>query len=312
MGMKIKMFTHTDLDGVGCAILLKRVYPDAEFDLCNYHEINDKVCDFYSSGQYEKYDKVFITDISVDQDVAKLIDLLDQDKKALVLLDHHATALWLNKYKWALVQVDQTDGSKTAGTSLLYSYFLQENLIDIDDWNTAQFVEKVRRYDTWEWHNIHKDNHAKELNDLLYIVGQNRFINRFIDDIDPDFKDSEQLLLEIEQKRIDAYVEKKRKELKKIDKDGFKFGVVFAETNQSIVGNILAEENPDLNAIVMLNPGAAGMSLRSIGDRMHVGEYLKFFYGGGGHANAAGAPLAEDLVWSWVNEVFDIKPVLEG
>ena len=39
----IKLFTHTDLDGIGCAILAMLAYEDVEIKYCNYDDINEKV-----------------------------------------------------------------------------------------------------------------------------------------------------------------------------------------------------------------------------------------------------------------------------
>ena len=45
------------------------------------------------------YEKIFITDISVIEDVANKLDTIS-DK--LILLDHHSTASFFNNYKWKM------------------------------------------------------------------------------------------------------------------------------------------------------------------------------------------------------------------
>ena len=49
--MKIKLFTHSDLDGVGCAILMKNVYRNDKIDIeyCDYGNVNDKIKEFLNS-----------------------------------------------------------------------------------------------------------------------------------------------------------------------------------------------------------------------------------------------------------------------
>lgn len=303
--MKIKLFTHTDLDGVGCAIVMKHAFEDADYDLCGNHEIDQKVAQFIADKEYVKYDQVFITDISVNKNNAEMINQIHTEGKTTwKLLDHHATALWLNEYEWATVKVEHFPDVKASGTSLLDMHLIDNGQASDKDWNMGQFTEKVRRYDTWEWQTKYSDDHAKQLNDLLYIVGQNQFIKRFIDNCDPTFTESEQLLLEIEQKRIDAYVDQKRKQLQKIRIENYMVGVVFAETNHSIVGNVLAKENPDVEFIAMLNPASGGISYRAVKDTIDVGAFAKK-YGGGGHAKASGSSLSGDLVVSWMYEAFD-------
>lgn len=43
--MKIKLFTHTDLDGVGCAVLayLAFGYENVDVEFCSYDNVNQKV-----------------------------------------------------------------------------------------------------------------------------------------------------------------------------------------------------------------------------------------------------------------------------
>jgi oligoribonuclease NrnB/cAMP/cGMP phosphodiesterase (DHH superfamily) len=109
-----KLFTHTDLDGIGCSILGKIYYGtnNINVEYCEYNNINEKVleCDF------ERYEKIFITDLSVNDEVAEKIDKLNGKFN---LIDHHETALWLNKYDWAQVKTKKEDGKKESGTSLL-------------------------------------------------------------------------------------------------------------------------------------------------------------------------------------------------
>ena len=39
----IKLFTHTDLDGVGCAILAKLAFgEEVDISYCNYDDINER------------------------------------------------------------------------------------------------------------------------------------------------------------------------------------------------------------------------------------------------------------------------------
>ena len=57
----IKLFTHTDLDGIGCAILAMLAY-DAEIEYCNYDDINEKVEEFLNIAKLESGDMVYITD----------------------------------------------------------------------------------------------------------------------------------------------------------------------------------------------------------------------------------------------------------
>ena len=93
--MKIKMFTHTDIDGVGCAILAYLAFgrENVDVEYCDYSNVNDKVEDFFVNGCAGEYDKVFITDISISNELAQAIDKYAVDG-LWNLFDHHNTAIY--------------------------------------------------------------------------------------------------------------------------------------------------------------------------------------------------------------------------
>lgn len=289
--MKVKHFTHTDLDGIGCGIVSKIAYgDDVEIVYCDYHNVNDIVGDYVSSRKYLDYDLTLITDISVDEIKADLLNYIFNQGNKVVLLDHHSTAEWLNRYEWASVNPLHAENTKSSGTSMLYLY-LSDNTNLIGHY-LSKFVELVRRYDTWEWQTKYNDLHAKQLNDLLYIIGRDRFIKRFLDDIKPTFKPEESTLLELEQEKIDKYIESKSKQIIEEQIYGRKVGVVFAERYSSQLGNVLAERNPHLDLIAIINPSYS-VSYRTVKDDVHLGEFAKIF-GGGGHPKASGSQVNDD------------------
>ncbi|TPG68624.1 hypothetical protein EEL31_08895 [Brevibacillus laterosporus] len=312
--MKVKLFTHTDLDGVGCAIVAKYAFQDVDVEYCNYDEINIKIEKFTATEQYRHYDKVFITDISVNEKVANLIDFsISRDLRAkdkYKLIDHHVTAKWLNKFDWAEVNdleisiYPPEEYMKSSGTSLFYHYIWENYEINISD--LLRFVELVRRFDTWEWNTKFKDKHAKQLNDLLTIIGRDKFIERFELVQIVDFSRSEKMLLDIEEKRIKEYIEQKEKELiVKNDSNGVA-GIVFAERYHSELGNELAKNHPEVDFIVMVNMGDKKISYRGIKDDFHLGDIAKRKYGGGGHAKAAGCQLNEKIISDVLEEILQI------
>ena len=83
----IKLFTHTDLDGIGCAVLAKLAFQDeVDIEYCNYDEINEKVLEYIN--QNDNKVPIYITDISVNEEVANLLD----KRGNVQLLDHHPKA----------------------------------------------------------------------------------------------------------------------------------------------------------------------------------------------------------------------------
>lgn len=318
--MKVKLFTHTDLDGVGCAIVGRTAFKDIEVTHCDYNNVNEKIKDFLENAKVTDYDRIFITDISVNEETAENLDLIFRGGVSGVqLVDHHKTALWLaEKYpEWAHVRVEETNlynaiesrnKVPSSGTTLFYKFLRDKHLPNVEfNQNLKSFSEVVRRYDTWEWHNVYNDDHPKKLNDLLYLIGREKFIKRFTSNPLPLFTSDELLLLEVEAHKINKYIFKKEFELKTIskviDEIGYDIGIVFAEQYVSELGNELAERAPSLDFIAIIDMANNKVSLRGIHDYVDLSAIAKSF-GGGGHPKASGFQFSEELKSNLIENIF--------
>ena len=299
----IKLFTHTDLDGVSCGIVLKaleHVYEcdkSCDIEYCDYDDVNEKIQSFINDKSYEKYDNIYITDISINKETAELIDETVSEK--IILLDHHTTALWLNQYKWANV-TEKIINEPTCGSHLLFLHLCnQRRILNTSIVNTLlNFVNDVREYDTWLWHTKYKHDRLipKLWNDLFLILGRESFIEKALNKIKNNalvLTDSDYKLLHIEHRRIQRYIDEKSKELivKKIM--DYNVGIVFAEQYVSELGNTLSENNPDLDFIMIINPSKS-VSYRTSRNDIHLGNDVASLFGGGGHAQSAGSPIGDD------------------
>jgi oligoribonuclease NrnB/cAMP/cGMP phosphodiesterase (DHH superfamily) len=324
--MRVKLFTHTDLDGIGCAVLAYLAFGKENVDVeyCNYDDIDDKVevfmedCDLYRS-----YNQIFITDISVSDSVANMIDILDRVDRRVQLFDHHGTALFLNKYDWCNVtDLSPLHDCKTSGTELFYVELMNHGYFSVNNdikyrINVDKFVMNVRDYDTWRWKELGEFGIVcKQLNDLFYIYGRDEFvewtikrINMFVEPSPmftfPYFDQTDVALLNQKHQDIDIYVEEKNKQIKKFtDQWGNSYGVVFAERYFSELGNQLCEMNPDLAYVAMIDISNGRVSYRSIRDNINLGTEIAHNYGGGGHPKAAGSTFdstrAMETVTGWL------------
>lgn len=305
--MKVKLFTHTDLDGVGCAILAKMAFgDDVDIEYCNYDNVNEKVWDFIGVGADEEYDFTYITDISVCGMLASRIDIKYDGDPDVRLFDHHKTAEYLNAFDWCFVseyihavELIDKEHIKTCGTELFFRHLIEAGHIHTSR-AMDKFVEVVRDYDTWRWKSLptYEGRYIKEFNDLLYILGRDEFIERAVKRLkgykyptQPDKKDRE--LLDRRQDEIDSYVDKKAKELQVryvnefAEEDPKKYGIVFADRFVSELGNRLCETFNGLDYVAIVDPGSRKVSLRSIKEDVDVGVIAKE-HGGGGHKSAAG------------------------
>lgn len=293
--IKIKDFDHSDLDAGGVAVLLNLAFENKSNTLdivyCGYNDINKKVNDFIDSGEYKNYDLIFITDISVDKDTAEKID---KTLNNIVLMDHHPTSEWLSKYKWANVMI-KDDVEKVSGTSMVYKYLLDNNYIQ-ETPILNEFVEKVKRYDTWLWYDKYNDETCKKLNDLFYILGVDDFVSSAIDKIKNNkglFNETDKLLLKLEERKIKSYIKKKEKSIEIIPVNKYLIGAVIAEQYINELGNELAANHPEVDFICMITD-LNRMSFREKKD-IDLGKFSLEYYNGGGHPQSAGAGIEKEL-----------------
>jgi oligoribonuclease NrnB/cAMP/cGMP phosphodiesterase (DHH superfamily) len=287
---KIKLFTHNDLDGVGCAVVGKVVFgEDIDIEYCGYKDVNDKIEQFLSLSNLQEYSRVFITDISVNEKVAERIDYKANHTDALItfnLIDHHKTAEWLNKYDWAFVEseVSTQEGIfKLSGTTLFLEHL--SGLYGYTEKMTALkgFVDAVRLYDTWEWKRLNLQ-FPKDLNDIYHLVGLDEFVCVYTKKIlernnSFTFDPVHMTLLKYKRKETENYISKKLDQVKVINRVAF----LVADNNISELGNKICE-NVDCDYCAIYT--GQSVSLRSIGE-FDVSVIAKE-KGGGGHKNASG------------------------
>lgn len=297
----VKLFTHTDLDGVGCAILTKLAFTNVEIEYCGYDTIDKKVRDYIKKKDSD-YVFVLITDISVNNETAKLLDI----RKNVQLIDHHRTALDLNKYSWCNVSVLNENGIKTSGTELLYNYLKANNRLQQID--ADRFVEVITNYDNWEWTKMGaKGLISKQVNDLYNIYSRDKFItwcvSQLHDEVFPRFYAADTFLLQAKQTEIEKYVKRKNKQLIKTDFNCKKCGIVFADKYISELGNDLCELNSDIDFVCIINLGEKKVSYRTCREDIDVSEIAKLF-DGGGHKQASGSTFTEELQLKVVEIIF--------
>lgn len=301
----IKLFTHRDLDGIGCAVLAQLTFgKNVNITYCNYDEVDVLVREYISKMDKE-HDTCFVTDISIKDDLASVID--HEYENNFKLFDHHKTALDLNKYNWCAVEtVNNKKGLQTCGTELFYEYLVAHKYLKVD---VKDFVKLVTNYDTWRWTEIgNLGLISKKMNDLLYLYGRDEFVKWCLNKIRNNksflsFDKKDELLLQFNQKEIEKYIDLKENEMI-INCDGeYKYGVVFAEKYFSELGNELCNRNPNLDFIAMANAGTCSVSYRTIKDNIDVGMIAKK-YDGGGHPKSAGSKFKPYVVTQFIANIF--------
>lgn len=335
--MLIKLFTHSDVDGLGCVAVAKHHFMDlavVEWTVCGYGTVDHKVRDYLVDRfeQYPQPEVVYITDISVNAETAEMLDRYHKEHANIQLIDHHKSALWLNKYDWAEVTVETEDGKLASGTSLLHAHLKgtlgalvsagglhtppEQNMEALDD-----FAEQVRLYDTWEWD---ERNLAvpQQLNDLFALYGFDRFVERFGKNPEVTFDGLERSLVKRTEYERNNYIKHKREQVyvtnvrlshmlpagavKVTDELVDAYGA-FADAMGDVdpifsLGIVMVERfhsevgnalaKDGIDVVMLLDIQRDTISLRTTRNDVMV-DALAQLNGGGGHAKSAGAPMSE-------------------
>jgi oligoribonuclease NrnB/cAMP/cGMP phosphodiesterase (DHH superfamily) len=267
------------------------------------------------SGDIKEYDSVFITDLSVNEETAEMLNKYYENGLDLHLIDHHKTALWLNKYDWATVIVEYDSVKKACGTSLFSDFisdnypetFSSTNIVDSKTTKVLRFVELVRLWDTFEWKTSGMGNIAVGLNDLFHFIDREHFItstisNIALDDL-PLFNSEDTALMRFISMRKSKYIQDKMKKIDIVKHDGYNVALSFADEFLSELGNHICDTNEliDYSLVISMDNGIA--SLRSTKEDVDVSEIAKEF-GGGGHKHAAGYKLNNDVIKYVKDSVF--------
>lgn len=298
-----KIFTHTDLDGIGCAVLAKYYNPAIEVEFCDYDNVDRKVNNFLDN--HIALGDLYITDISVSEEIAERLDY-DTD---FILLDHHPTALGLNKFKCCTVRVeDENTGIKTCGTEMFYHWLVEHEYLNKSK-VLDKFVEIIRDYDTWRWTKLGEDGIiCKQINDLLYIYGRDNFINwclsSFAQRKFSRLGDTENMLLRLRQEEIDRYVSDKNQQLIVHSFKNWTCGYIFADRFVSELGNQLCKMHPEIDFVVIIDVAHCTVSYRTIKDDIDLGKDVARIYGGGGHPKAAGSQFDKTLQLQIIQKIF--------
>jgi len=294
---KIKLITHTDLDGVGCYIVLKKVYKNDEIE-CNFLNYNDTQKFFNEFNDYQKFDRIFITDLSFSKDSIEFNKLLEIERNNIpvIYIDHHKTTFkGLN---------NQIINEENSATLLLFNYF--NNINNLSN-SLKEFAECVSLWDTWQWKNhknIEKVNLAKNLSRIFKYLGINGF-NKSI--LCYDFNKNEKFILpsylklisDREFEHTNLYVTRKYQTMKIVYFDGYKTALIFAEKNSSEIADYILnneEIKEDIDLVMIINLDIKNVSFRSsLNSNVDVSTIAKR-YGGGGHFHAAGCQIGDNYI----------------
>lgn len=147
--VNVAIWTDNDLDGAGCALILSLIYNKDNITICEWNESRTGEIKGWLNNNYSKYDKIFITDISIPENLIECVD-----KEKIIIIDHHKThAEYKDKYKVAKTFItEETSCTRYLQNILkkaLESYLTPErellfNIIDDYDNYTLKFSETLK------------------------------------------------------------------------------------------------------------------------------------------------------------------------
>lgn len=307
--MVYKLLSHNDLDGVGCGILAKLAFDkDVKVRYNSIASLNREIEYFLENDSPDTF--LFITDLSPNEENEKRLTSHYAEHENIQLIDHHKTALHLNEQDWGYVLVEAEDGKLASATSLFYEYLVSNKYLNPTE-AISEFVELVRQYDTWEWEK-NENQKAHSLNSLFFLVSIDEFEEMMIERLKSsdhfDFDEFEKRLLNMEEDKIERYINRKKREIVQAKIGKHYVGIVYAESYHSELGNELGKEFAHLDYIAMLSLGGKRISFRTIHDHVDVSE-VAGTYGGGGHQKASGSSLTEKAFKQFVTDTFNLEPL---
>ncbi|MCC0726762.1 radical SAM protein [Clostridioides sp. ZZV14-6045] len=299
--VKVCLFKHTDMDGESSEIVLGLNNINVLKSVgCDYSNVDKLVLDFINKKEYLNFDKTYIVDISVSNEVAKKIEEVVKEGAKFKLIDHHKTALDLNKYFWAKVILFDRKGKPTCGTKLLFEDVFGPS--DLYFKELRCFIELVQEWDTFSWTKTN-NLEAVRLNDLFEEMGAIDFRKSIIEKMTNNkelFSEEENIKIDVKTKRrIDYFnkigeklVKRKMNLLKDEKQQEFNVGIVSVDDRReiSLLGHFLYTKFDKLDFIAILNNLNNNVSLRTNKD-IDLSEIAKLNFNGGGHPSSAGCDL---------------------
>ena len=306
--LKSILFTHDDLDGAGCRIVYEffnKKNKHRKIIDCSNNSIDDDVINIIDGNSTNNKTEIIFADICPSRGI---IDKLIEKYNIIRVFDHHVTNIYVtNILPTAVVSPSNELGKMNSGTSLLYQYFLESNVVN--NKLLDLLVDTIRSYDTFEWKSTNNID-AKRMLTLFSILGMDRFCEYYLNRLNS--KDHN-LFLKTDLLFIEGYIENRQKLMEKIKFDdiykvnikGLNAAVMFSGMGVGVsdFSHQFLTNHPEFDIFIMINLGYKKLEFRTIRDDIDVAFYLAKGAGGGGHPKAAGSPIPEQLINEILNMV---------
>ncbi|WP_076459766.1 DHHA1 domain-containing protein [Limosilactobacillus caccae] len=323
----IKLFSHNDLDGFGAPLLLKTVqpvmFPDVEFDMtnCGAGRIDEELGQWMQSAEVGRFTDVYIMDMTPDSDYS-FKQLNDKFANHWLVFDHHESEAELRQ-KYAANSIGPADEKiNPSATSLVWDWLTGQphfnELAEQRRRELAYLVELIRAYDTWDWQNDpdmaeQERIDADDFDQLFWfypLQDSEEFVQNVFATSWQEYQAANRLLIRTLNERRAKYLKSHLKDVLVTTLAGHKFGIVYASDYKSEIAHELLEQNPEVDAALVISP--VSVSLRSNG-KLDVAKFAEKYFNGGGHADAAGGRLTVNPIEVGEQAVADeLKQTIEN
>jgi oligoribonuclease NrnB/cAMP/cGMP phosphodiesterase (DHH superfamily) len=280
--------THTDADGYGCEVMLRKAYPQKDIVVLTAAEQGphaiEKMGD-YMINKIPSESKVFIMDLAPDSG-RKFIDPFRHHNSEVNVIDHHE---WeesdYNQIDWVADVYHNTD---KCATQIMHDQF-----VDNPDDSITEFADLTADHDLW----IKEDEERSDaLSDLAYKANRDKYVKLALEyGVDAiNVEEGRKIINKAQEIRKEkTNIALNRATYYKIN--DYNVAITYGQCNGSDVGSKLYEGEVDLACIIYPN---GNVSFRS-SDNSPVARKVALEMGGGGHKCAAGAKV--DTVGKDVN-----------
>lgn len=280
----IFQFTHSDLDGVGCAILCDLKFGKSSnimVEYCSYGNIDEKLQEFCKKENLSVDDLLLITDICPSEETCEMLHNI-KDETNLCLIDHHKTKRSVSKYSWSVFDVDFCATKLTMDWMELEKDFVKNFVFSVDAW------------DMWRTSSDYRPR-GENLNSLVGFLGLEEFKNEMLKskNLNADVENLRDVIRHINENKKRYVKQVIDEQLMKAQymMDGLAntFKILYATDFISEIGHAALNypEAEDLHYVVIVNPLKNTCSLRSRKNGVDVSTIAKIL-GGGGHKSASG------------------------
>ena len=286
MSRNIHVFTHSDLDGVGCLLAIIWAFTDYDITytcVSSASKFKEEFTNFAKFNKIENFNKIFVTDLSLLQEDLTLID-----KKNVIYIDHHKTSLDIK-----LTNAASFIKIYTSCTLLIYKLFKSQLSLNT---NQKQLLIYIDDYDSYQL----RFNISSVINKLFwahYVNNVPLFLNDFQEGI-TEFSPLQKQAIAIQDKKIKNIIQNLTayKHTTTIQGASRYIVAAFAESSINDVADYILHQHKAEIAIVVNTKTERVSFRRSKDSTVDVAILAQALCGGGGHEASSGGKLSEDFM----------------